>query len=205
VRPPCEDPRDSARLGAPATSTSCPRSHVRFPTIIASSTTGRRLWESKHRSHVTLCDRSSEGGDSSFSSSSSSSSPSSSPPSLSLSLSLSLSVLSASHSSSELHLLHSARRFAIHEIRRRPRTLAAIFLADAAGSPSFSRIAGNELRRPASATGPRHAVLALGVLSRATRRRRPRCRAYVTSELHTGAGTARRKRQMARPLSGIID
>lgn len=57
VRPPCEDPRDSARLSTRGTSwTSCPRSHVRLPTIIASSTTGRRLWESKHRSHVTLCE-----------------------------------------------------------------------------------------------------------------------------------------------------
>lgn len=67
--PPCEDPRDSVRLGNIGnldflSALTCPTpSH--YSIIYYRSS----LWESKHRSHVTLCDHSSEGGDYSSSSS----------------------------------------------------------------------------------------------------------------------------------------
>lgn len=67
--PPCEDPRDSARLGNIGnldflSALTCPTPNHYSIIYYRSS-----LWESKHRSHVTLCDHSSEGGDSSSSSS----------------------------------------------------------------------------------------------------------------------------------------
>lgn len=70
ARPPCEDPRDSTswyRNLDFLSALTCPTpSHYSIIYYRCS------LWESKHRSHVTLCDQSNDGGGTSSSSSSSS-------------------------------------------------------------------------------------------------------------------------------------
>jgi len=175
ARPPCEDPRDSARLGNIGnldflSALTCPTPNHYSIIYYRSS-----LWESKHRSHVTLCDHSSEGGDSSSSSS----------PCVFLLLLLPLLLLylffllfrSSASSLFILPLFHSALRSTPFTRRRRGVYAGRDFLARRTrrrdGTWSFFlRIAraGNKLRRQICVRErlltARHAVLAFGCIGR---------------------------------------